>query len=195
MTLAELLDVAAHMDRQRFPDRWKRVQDAIASRRTRTEFDHFESAQVPAAPDVGSQQRVTERAMPARRGMTRKQAIIFVSIVCVLALTSAAWTAVALFRTHFWRGPDAQFGDQHLKTAVALIELHRIRFGKYPERLSDLQFTGDWDQIALNSVSYHANAAGTRYCVQVERGWVAKPKLNMPPEFWLGTGYDPTLCR
>ncbi len=47
------------------------------------------------------------------------------------------------------------FGDQHLKTAVALIELHKVRFGKYPDTLRDLKFTGQWDQLALQSVGYY----------------------------------------
>jgi hypothetical protein len=45
------------------------------------------------------------------------------------------------------------FGDQHLKTTVALIELHKVRYGKYPDSLSDLKFTGECDQIALQGVS------------------------------------------
>jgi hypothetical protein len=86
--------------------------------------------------------------------------------------------------------PDNMFGDQHLKTSVALIELHKVRFGKYPDSLSDLKFTGKWDQIALESVRYYPNAMRTAYYIEVERGWVGKPDLKMPDEFWRGTGYD-----
>lgn len=85
------------------------------------------------------------------------------------------------------------FGDQNLKTAVALIELHKVRYGKYPGSLNDLKFTGQWDQIALNSVEYYPNADRTRYYVEVERGWIGKPSLQMSNEFWQGTGYDPSL--
>lgn len=87
------------------------------------------------------------------------------------------------------------FGDQHLKTAVALIELHRTRHGEYPATLDDLEFVGEWDRIALNSVSYRVNEGRTKFCVQVERGWVAKPHLRMPAGFWVGTGYDPAVCK
>lgn len=90
-------------------------------------------------------------------------------------------------------GPDNMFGDQNLKTAVALIELHKMRNGKYPDVLSDLKFTGQWDQMALDSVSYYPNAERTAYYIEVERGWVGKPTLKMPAEFWKGTGYDPSL--
>jgi hypothetical protein len=85
------------------------------------------------------------------------------------------------------------FGDQHLKTTVALIELHKVRFGKYPSSLSDLKFTGQWDQIALRSVRYYTNANRTAYYVEVERGWIGKPDLEMPAEFWRGTGYTTSL--
>ena len=88
---------------------------------------------------------------------------------------------------------DRQFGDQHLKTAVALIELHRVRYGRYPDSLSELKYTGEWDQIALQRVRYTANADGTRYFVEVEVGWMGKPELQLPEEFWRGTGYDPNL--
>jgi hypothetical protein len=48
---------------------------------------------------------------------------------------------------------DNQFGDhQHLKTTVALLALHKVRYGKYPDSLADLKFTGLWDQIALQRV-------------------------------------------
>ncbi len=90
---------------------------------------------------------------------------------------------------------DVQFGDQHLKTSVALVELHRVRYGRYPASLDDLKFLGSWDPIAVDAVAYHVNGDGTRYCIEVQRGWVGKPKLEMPAEFWQGTGYDRALCR
>jgi hypothetical protein len=91
------------------------------------------------------------------------------------------------------KGPDNMFGDQNLKTAVALIELNKVRYGKYPDTMRDLKFTGQWDQLAMNSVAYYPNADRTRYYIEVERGWVGKPSLQMPDEFWQGTGYDLTL--
>ena len=81
---------------------------------------------------------------------------------------------------------DRKFGDQHFKTAVALIELHKIRFGEYPASLNDLKFVGEWDQIALNSVDYKRLDNG--YELNVTRGWVGKPALQYPPEFWNGLG-------
>jgi len=88
---------------------------------------------------------------------------------------------------------DNKFGDQHLKTAVALIELHKVRFGKYPDSLRDLKFTGDWDQLHLMSVSYYPSRNRDAYYIEVERGWIGKPTFTVPPEFWKGTGYSPAL--
>src|SRR3954447_12523664 len=124
--------------------------------------------------------------------MSRKFVIALCVSAAVICIGFSAWQ---VYKLQFWRGPDVQFGDQHLKTSVALIELHRVRYGKYPKDLRELTFTGAWDPIAVNSVWYRANESQTRYCVEVERGWIGKPRLTMPPEFWQGTGYDASLCR
>jgi hypothetical protein len=81
---------------------------------------------------------------------------------------------------------DQKFGDQHFKTAVALIELHKVRFGEYPTSLVDLKFTGEWDQMALRSVRYKRVENG--YELDIIRGWVGKPDLSYPPDFWKGPG-------
>jgi hypothetical protein len=81
---------------------------------------------------------------------------------------------------------DEKFGDQHFKTAIALIELHKVRSGAYPESLKDLRFTGDWDLIAFHSVEYRR--VGTGYELNVIRGWAAQPELVYPKEFWQGLG-------
>jgi hypothetical protein len=88
---------------------------------------------------------------------------------------------------------DNKFGDQHLKTAVALIELYKVRFARYPDSLRDLKFTGDWDQIALMNVRYYPSPNRDAYYIEVERGWIGKPTFTMPPEFWKGTGYSSAL--
>ncbi len=86
----------------------------------------------------------------------------------------------------FQQQADAKFGDQHFKTAIALIELHKVRTGAYPENLKALQFTGDWDAIAINSVQYTRLESG--YELNITRGWVGQPTLSYPKEFWQGLG-------
>jgi hypothetical protein len=81
---------------------------------------------------------------------------------------------------------DAQFGDQHFKTAIALIELYHARHGVYPRSLSELDFLGGWVQIALASVTYEPLRDG--YALDVTRGWIGRPTLNYPAGFWAGLG-------
>ena len=87
---------------------------------------------------------------------------------------------------NFQQQADQQFGDQHVKTSIALIELHKTRYGDYPNALSDLRFIGDWDRIALDSVEYEK--LGDGYALKVTQGWTGKPELNYPAKFWRGLG-------
>ena len=81
---------------------------------------------------------------------------------------------------------DAKFGDQSFKTAISLIELYHVRHGGYPESLDQLDYVGDWDSISLSAVKYERLPDG--YALDLTRGWVGKPDLTYPPEFWKGLG-------
>jgi hypothetical protein len=82
---------------------------------------------------------------------------------------------------------NQQFGDQHFKTAIALIELHKVREGDYPFSLDSLKYLGDWDKIIFNSVKYRKLEEG--YELDLINGWMGKPReLNYPDEFWRGIG-------
>ena len=72
--------------------------------------------------------------------MTGKKVTIILGVVGVAFVIGAISIAIPIYQSGFWRGPDAMFGDQHLKTAVSLIELHKIRFGSYPRSLSELKY-------------------------------------------------------
>jgi len=87
------------------------------------------------------------------------------------------------FREH----ANREFGDQHFKTAIALIELHKNRFGEYPATLDSLKYLGDWDKIIFSSVKYEKFDSG--YSLDLINGWVGKPDtLEYPEEFWKGLG-------
>ena len=89
----------------------------------------------------------------------------------------------------FPQTPNDQFGDQHLKTAISLIELHKIREGEYPESLSDLKYIGDWDKIGFSSVKYTKLISG--YELDVVNGFLGKPEnLEYPDDFWNGLGLE-----
>jgi hypothetical protein len=133
---------------------------------------------------------------PESRTGRKRAAKIIIAIVCSVVVLGAAGIFLLIHyvtASGITRPFDNQFGDQHLKTTVALLELHRVRYGRYPESLSELRFTGDWDQLWLTGVRYFASPDRTKYYVEVERGWIGKPVLNYSPEFWQGTGYSPTL--
>lgn len=127
----------------------------------------------------------------------KSKAWIWLVVLLVVLPVGAIIGGVAIFRyvgaSGITRNFDNKFGDQHLKTAVALIELHKVRFGKYPDSLGDLKFTGDWDQLALMSVRYYPSPKRDAYYIEVERGWMGKPDFTMPAEFWKGTGYSLSL--
>jgi hypothetical protein len=104
--------------------------------------------------------------------------------------TKATVVGLALFMAvaacNFKQDADAKFGDQHFKTVVALVELYKVRHGSYPQALSDLDFTGDWDKIAIDSVEYRRLSEG--YELNVTRGWIGRPTLEYPAQFWNGLG-------
>ena len=132
---------------------------------------------------------------PPRR-VSRALIVTLVAVPAVIVIAAAIALVVAL-RSGITRPMDNVFGDQHLKTAVALIELHKVRHGEYPASLSDLEFLGEWDRLHVGMVSYCPAAERQAYFIDVQRGWVAKPELTMPAEFWHGTGYRPGAgpCR
>ncbi|MDB5012308.1 MAG: hypothetical protein JWQ25_510 [Daejeonella sp.] len=82
---------------------------------------------------------------------------------------------------------NQQFGDQHFKTAIALIELHKIRYGHYPESFDSLKYTGEWDKMVNSSITYTKLDSG--YSLDLTNGWIGKPdSLKYPAEFWNGIG-------
>lgn len=128
--------------------------------------------------------------------MTRKRVVgVVVAGTALVGLLAglAVVAAYMVLQSGVTRPIDNTFGDQHLKTTVALVELHRVRNGRYPAMLSDLRFTGEWDALALNRVDYCSNSDGSAYYVQVRTGWAGRPDLSFSAEFWLGTGYDESL--
>lgn len=79
-----------------------------------------------------------------------------------------------------------QFGDQHFKTAISLIELHKIREGNYPEVLDSLKYIGDWDIAIFQSVQYKKLPDG--YELNVVGPFEIPDKMKYPEDFWRGLG-------
>ena len=118
--------------------------------------------------------------MPSQKGSLRA-----VSALVFLLVT----TGCGQFR----KEADAKFGDQNFKSAIALIELHKVRFGTYPDRLADLKFLGAWDQTWISAVEYRRLEDG--YELNLTRGWIGTPDLGYSPEFWRGLGIRQTNVR
>lgn len=124
---------------------------------------------------------------------------MLVAVPLVLVMVAVV-AVVAVARSGITRPVDNMFGDQHLKTIVALVELHKVRYGAYPARLSELKFIGKWDELPIQVVSYCAAEDRQSYYVEVQRGWAFKPgdlAQEQPAEFWQGTGFRRDLgpCR
>jgi len=131
--------------------------------------------------------------LPKKKLRTRLWLLLLLGLILVAIPVGGIVVCRAIVASGITRSFDNKFGDQHLKTAVALIELHKVRFGRYPDSLRDLKFTGEWDQFALMCVRYYPSPHRDAYYIEVERGWMGKPTLTVPPEFWKGTGYSPSF--
>ncbi len=131
--------------------------------------------------------------LPQKRSSGLLKIIFIVSGGSLVLILIGVIVFHSILATGITRRFANMFGDQHLKTAVALIELHKVRCGRYPDALRDLKFAGEWDEIALTSVRYYPSPDRKAYYIEVERGWMGKPDLAMPTEFWKGTGYSPSL--
>ena len=103
-----------------------------------------------------------------------KRIVVALLLVCLLS------------SCNFQEQMNEKFGDQHFKTAIALIELYHLRNGVYPATLSDITYSGEWDRIALASVSYQRLDKG--YELDITNGWVGKPQLQYAAGFWTNLG-------
>jgi hypothetical protein len=56
----------------------------------------------------------------------------------------------------------------------------------YPTALDQLDYIGDWDRIALAAVTYEQLPDG--YALDLQKGWIGKPDVVYPSEFWKGLG-------
>lgn len=86
-------------------------------------------------------------------------------------------------KSNFHRNLD----DQNFKKAIALIELHKLRFGSYPESLNDpsfQEFMGDWDKFIYSAVTY--SKLGNGYELNLNNQDALQ--LEYSPAFWNGLG-------
>ena len=77
-----------------------------------------------------------------------------------------------------------RFEDQAYKDAIALVELHKLRNGQYPEKISHIEFKGDWDMLNLENVKYQRKDNG--YTIIVEG--LLLDSVKYPEKFYQGLG-------
>ena len=105
--------------------------------------------------------------------------------ICIL-IWSTIFLSACGFNDQIEKAKET-FGDQHFKTAIALIELHKIREGQYPDSLAALKYLGDWDKMIFNSVSYKKLDEG--YGLDLTGALIKNPAtFEYPDEFWKGLG-------
>lgn len=88
---------------------------------------------------------------------------------------------------------ESQMMDQNFKSAVAFIELHKLRYGAYPDSLGALTFTAEFDQMWMTAVRYAKLADGYRLDLATLRPGSAEP--TFPAEFWQGLGLRESNLR
>lgn len=124
--------------------------------------------------------------------------LLMATVALCLALTGCQWLGfrgylISTSASGDTRALEALVGDQYFKTAVALVELHKVRYGEYPNSLQDLKFTSAFDKAAINAVEYHKLANG--YELNLVRGIKERPELSYPPDFWRGLGLVKTNVK
>jgi len=80
----------------------------------------------------------------------------------------------------------AQEADQWFKTGIALVELHRIRFGAYPSSLDELAYLGTRDRAAVAGLRYERLAEGYALEIVMPRG--SAVHISYAADFWRRLG-------
>ena len=85
------------------------------------------------------------------------------------------------------------FADRDFKMAIGCIELHKLRYGDYPESLNQLKFINEMDSSIFNNVQYFKLDSGyelnliSKY-ISFKGESIETIKLKYPDEFWQGLG-------
>jgi hypothetical protein len=109
--------------------------------------------------------------------------IFFAVIMAPFQIAYHASSAGKQSSSNFTRNHE----DQNFKKAIALIELHNIRFGDYPENLQEenfREFLGEWDKFIYNAVTYSKLDGGYELNLNSQEFL----QLEYPSAFWNGLG-------
>jgi hypothetical protein len=88
---------------------------------------------------------------------------------------------------------NQMMADWEFKTAIAQIELHKVRNGNYPNSLSELKFLSAMDSSMFSYVDYTRLDSVYELNLNMEfpsfdGKKTKRVNLQYPPEFWKGLG-------
>ncbi len=116
-----------------------------------------------------------------------KSKIIGLSVVSFLFLTQCFPDNLKVEMEKATANAMIQVADMEFKHIIASVELHKIRFGKYPLSLGSIKFSSITDNFSNSSFEYKVNRAG--YDLNSKNSKTEfVGKLNYPSEFWNGLG-------
>lgn len=87
---------------------------------------------------------------------------------------------------------QTDLADQTFRKTLGEIELHKLRYGKYPSSLTEIKFLNKMDSMNFTSVEYHLLDSGYELNlyqkVATLNGQPTDIAWEYPTEFWQGLG-------
>lgn len=87
---------------------------------------------------------------------------------------------------------QVELADQTFRRMLGEIEMHKLRTGKYPASLGELQFLNSFDSANFHIVEYHLLDSGYELNLHMKaarlNGNQTEIMLSYPKEFWQGLG-------
>lgn len=118
---------------------------------------------------------------------------LYLSLILIALLSSCIPDSVREKMDEGMKFGQEMLADQEFKKAIALIELHKLRNGSYPNSLSELEYLSAMDSSMFNSVQYVRHDSGYELNLTLEfpsfnGNGITKVDLDYPPGFWEGLG-------
>ena len=120
---------------------------------------------------------------------------ILISSILILAFTACIPDQVKEQMADGMKKAQTMMADQEFKRAIAAVELHKLRYGSYPESLRNLKFLSPFDSAMFNTVSYvkldsgyELNLVESFKTMASEEDQTQEINLTYPEEFWQGLG-------
>lgn len=87
---------------------------------------------------------------------------------------------------------QTDLADQTFRKTLGEIELHKLRYGKYPSSLTEIKFLNKMDSVNFHSVEYRLLDSGYELNLHQKaaslNGQQTEITWEYPDEFWQGLG-------